>query len=42
MAKHGKKYLAAAAKVDIDKFYDPREAMELVQGNSHHQVRCDG
>ena len=31
MTKHGKKYLAAAAKVDIDKFYSPREAMELIR-----------
>jgi large subunit ribosomal protein L1 len=31
MAKHGKKYLAAAAKVDLDKFYDPREAVKLVR-----------
>ena len=31
MTKHGKKYLAAAAKVDINKLYNPREAMELVR-----------
>jgi len=31
MAKHGKKYLAAAAKVDIDKLYEPKDAMALVR-----------
>ncbi len=31
MAKHCKKYLAAAAKVDIDKLYEPKEAMALVR-----------
>jgi large subunit ribosomal protein L1 len=31
MAKHGKKYLAAAAKVDLNKFYDPHEAVKLVR-----------
>src|SRR5512139_500701 len=31
MTKHGKKYLAAAAKVDADKFYQPREAMDLIR-----------
>jgi large subunit ribosomal protein L1 len=31
MAKHGKKYLAALAKVDIDKNYEPREAIKLVK-----------
>lgn len=35
MAKHGKKYMAAAAKVDIDKFYDPREAVKLVKETSY-------
>jgi large subunit ribosomal protein L1 len=34
MAKHGKKYLAALAKVDSDKLYTPREAMELVKETS--------
>ncbi len=29
MAKHGKKYLAAAAKVDQNKFYAPGEALAL-------------
>ncbi len=31
MAKHGKKDLAAAAKVDLDKFYNPTEAVKLVK-----------
>jgi large subunit ribosomal protein L1 len=31
MAKHGKKYLAAAAKVDLNKFYAPDEAVKLVK-----------
>lgn len=31
MAKHGKKYNAAAAKVEAGKKYTPREAMELVK-----------
>jgi large subunit ribosomal protein L1 len=34
MAKHGKKYLAAAAKVEREKLYGPREAMELVKETS--------
>jgi large subunit ribosomal protein L1 len=35
MAKHGKKYMAAAAKVDINKFYDPAEAVKLVKETSY-------
>jgi large subunit ribosomal protein L1 len=31
MAKHGKKYLAALAKVNIDEQYLPQEAMKLVK-----------
>ena len=31
MAKHGKKYLAAAAKVNEDQHYDPQEAMALIR-----------
>lgn len=31
MAKHGKKYLEAAKKVDREKMYEPREALELVK-----------
>lgn len=34
MAKHGKKYLAAAAKVDSDKAYAPAEALALVRETS--------
>jgi large subunit ribosomal protein L1 len=34
MAKHGKKYLAAAAKVDRDKLYTPGEALSLVKETS--------
>ena len=35
MAKHGKKYLAAAAKVDFDKLYEPREAVVLAKETSY-------
>jgi large subunit ribosomal protein L1 len=31
MAKHGKKYLAALAKIDAGQYYDPRQAVELVK-----------
>lgn len=31
MAKHGKKYLAASAKVDPAQYYNPRKALELVK-----------
>ena len=34
MAKHGKKYLAAVAKVDSEKLYSPREAMDLAKETS--------
>jgi large subunit ribosomal protein L1 len=34
MAKHGKKYLEAAAKVDFDKQYEPLEALQLVKETS--------
>ena len=34
MAKHGKKYLAAAAKVDPNKAYAPAEALALVKETS--------
>ncbi len=34
MAKHGKKYLAAAAKVDRDREYNPQEAIALVKETS--------
>ena len=35
MAKHGKKYMAAAAKVDLNKFYPPAEAVQLVKETSY-------
>ena len=31
MAKHGKKYLEAKAKVDNNTYYQPREALQLVK-----------
>jgi large subunit ribosomal protein L1 len=34
MAKHGKKYLAAAAKIDMEKLYTPGEALALVKETS--------
>jgi large subunit ribosomal protein L1 len=34
MAKHGKKYLAALAKVDVDRWYTPEEAVALVKETS--------
>ena len=34
MAKHGKNYLAARAKIDSEKLYSPREAMELAKETS--------
>jgi large subunit ribosomal protein L1 len=34
MAKHGKKYLAAAAKVDQERMYSPDEAIALVKETS--------
>ena len=34
MAKHGKKYMAALAKVDLDKFYGPKDAVKLVKETS--------
>jgi len=34
MAKHGKKYTAAAAKVDLNKFYGSREAIALAKETS--------
>lgn len=35
MAKHGKRYLAAAAKIDRNKYYSPREAVQLVKDTSY-------
>ncbi len=34
MAKHGKKYLAALAKIDVNKSYTPKEALALVKDTS--------
>jgi len=34
MAKHGKNYMAAKAKIDPEKLYSPREAMELAKDTS--------
>ena len=34
MAKHGKNYLAAKAKIDSEKLYSPNEAMELARETS--------
>jgi large subunit ribosomal protein L1 len=35
MAKHGKKYMAAAAKIDEQRFYTPLEALELVKQTAY-------
>ena len=35
MPKRGKKYLEAAAKVDLDRFYSPAEAIKLVKDVSY-------
>ena len=35
MAKHGKRYLEAAKKVDSTKFYSVDEAMKLKSDRSH-------
>jgi large subunit ribosomal protein L1 len=37
MAKHGKKYLAAKAKFDVNMMYDPHRAIELVKETSYAQ-----
>jgi large subunit ribosomal protein L1 len=37
MSQHGKKYLAALAKVDINKFYEPRQALSLVKSTAYAQ-----
>src|SRR3989304_2550210 len=34
MAKHGKKYKTAAAKIDLTKFYDPGQAVALAKETS--------
>lgn len=35
MAKHGKKYLAAQAKIDSNLTYEPRKALELVKDTAY-------
>jgi large subunit ribosomal protein L1 len=35
MSKHGKKYLAAKAKINQDTFYDPKTAMDLVKQTAY-------
>jgi large subunit ribosomal protein L1 len=40
MAKHGKKYNAALEKVNLDEFYEPRKAIELVKETSY--TKFDG
>ncbi len=35
MTKHGKKYLAASAKVDANTLYEPQKAMELVKETAY-------
>jgi large subunit ribosomal protein L1 len=37
MAKHGKKYNAALAKVDLGQAYDPKQALSLVKDTSYAQ-----
>jgi large subunit ribosomal protein L1 len=37
MAKHGKKYTAALAKIDVDQAYDPKKALELAKETSYTQ-----
>ncbi len=39
MAKHGKKYMAALAKVDLDKEYSTARSSCAREGNQHYQVR---
>jgi large subunit ribosomal protein L1 len=40
MAKHGKKYLAAAAKIDPDTLYSPEQALSLTKETSY--TKFDG
>ncbi len=35
MARHGKKYLEAAAKIDQDRNYEPKEAIKLAKQTSY-------
>ena len=39
MAKHGKRYLEARAKIDREKLYTPAEAVRLVKETKAHEVR---
>ena len=36
MAKQGKKYQEALKLIEADRFYSPKEAMELVKKNIHY------
>ncbi|HPH94531.1 MAG TPA: 50S ribosomal protein L1 [Anaerolineaceae bacterium] len=40
MAKHGKKYIAAVAQVELDRAYDPRTALDLIKKTSY--TKFDG
>src|SRR3990172_9033638 len=40
MAKHGKRYLAALAKIELERSYEPKEAISLVKETSI--TRFDG
>lgn len=40
MAKHGKKYNAAVAQVELDRAYDPRTALDLIKKTSY--TKFDG
>lgn len=35
MSKHGKKYIAALEKIDIEQMYDPRQALTLVKETAY-------
>ena len=38
MAKHGKKYNEALAKVNVDTFYSPKEAVTLAKETSYAEI----
>ncbi len=40
MARHGKKYLDAAAKIDQNREYDPKEAIKLARQSSYAKFDC--
>ena len=42
MAKHGKKYLAALAKIDENHWYTPEEAVVLVKETHYVKFDLDG